>query len=74
VLLYVQMLRDLRPNRVAASDIAVISPYRKQVQRIRTLLAKDHGAVLVSSPGCWLSCSASIYKMCNLCVSSCSMS
>ncbi|WIA14327.1 hypothetical protein OEZ85_002857 [Tetradesmus obliquus] len=50
VLQYVQQLRELRRNPVAASHIAVITPYRKQVQKIRTLLvAKGHGGVLVGS-------------------------
>uniref|UniRef100_A0A383WFR0 RNA helicase n=1 Tax=Tetradesmus obliquus TaxID=3088 RepID=A0A383WFR0_TETOB len=50
VLQYVQELRALRRNPVAASQIAVITPYRKQVQKIRTYLeAKGHGSVLVGS-------------------------
>jgi hypothetical protein len=50
VLAYVQALRELRRNPVAANHIAVITPYRKQVQKIRTILAsKGHGGVLVGA-------------------------
>jgi superfamily I DNA and/or RNA helicase len=49
VLVYVQQLMALRRNRVTADQIAIITPYRKQVQKIRTLLAaKGYGGVLVS--------------------------
>lgn len=49
VLQYVQELRELRRNRVEAGHIAVITPYRKQVQKIQKLLdAKGYGAVRVS--------------------------
>jgi superfamily I DNA and/or RNA helicase len=35
-------------NRVTADQIAVITPYRRQVQRIKTLLvAKGYGSVQV---------------------------
>ncbi|GAX84129.1 hypothetical protein CEUSTIGMA_g11552.t1 [Chlamydomonas eustigma] len=35
---YVQLLRDMKRNRPEDGDIGIISPYRKQVQRIRVLL------------------------------------
>jgi superfamily I DNA and/or RNA helicase len=37
VLAYVQALRELLRNPVSASQIAVITLYRKQVQKIRTI-------------------------------------
>ena len=39
---------SIRRNRVTANQIAVITPYRRQVQRIQTLLrAKGYGSVQV---------------------------
>jgi superfamily I DNA and/or RNA helicase len=39
---------SIRRNRVTADQIAVITPYRRQVQRIRTLLAaKGYDSVQV---------------------------
>jgi hypothetical protein len=38
----VGQLLDYRASRVTADDIGVITPYRKQVQKIRTLLARAH--------------------------------
>lgn len=37
---YVEALLDMRANRPAPVDIGVITPYRKQVQRIRIVLRK----------------------------------
>jgi superfamily I DNA and/or RNA helicase len=38
----------IRRNRVTASQIAVLTPYRRQVQRIKTLLnAKGYASVQV---------------------------
>jgi superfamily I DNA and/or RNA helicase len=38
----------IRRNRVTANQIAVITPYRRQVQRIKTLLnAKGYASVQV---------------------------
>eukprot|EP00878_Enallax_costatus_P003269 GHUV01003472.1.p1 GENE.GHUV01003472.1~~GHUV01003472.1.p1 ORF type:complete len:563 (+),score=190.19 GHUV01003472.1:2226-3914(+) len=52
VLTYVSWLMtdpELRRNRVTANQIGVITPYRRQVQKIRRLLGKDYGAVQVGS-------------------------
>lgn len=43
-----QELMSIRRNRVTANQICVITPYRRQVQRIRTLLTtKGYGSVQV---------------------------
>ena len=42
VLDYIQRLQEARPSPVCAKDIGVVTPYQKQVQKIR-LLRKAHG-------------------------------
>lgn len=56
VLDYVRKLMEKRGrNRVTANDIGIITPYRKQVQRIRVLLkAKGYEAVQVRCMTCCL--------------------
>ncbi|PNH11314.1 putative helicase [Tetrabaena socialis] len=49
VALYVKQLRDLRRNPVTGGDIGIISPYRKQVQRIRAILASTDRSIKVGS-------------------------
>ena len=36
---YVGQLLDYRASRLTAQDIGVVTPYQKQVQRIRTMLS-----------------------------------
>jgi hypothetical protein len=49
--LFLQELRSLRRNNVTADQIAVVTPYRRQVRRIKTLLtAKGYGSVQVRTP------------------------
>ena len=46
---YVTKLMQIRRNRVTANQIGVITPYNKQVQKLRVLLeAKGYGGVEVS--------------------------
>lgn len=50
VLEYVKLLGEYRRSRVTDDDIGVITPYRKQVQKIRSLLEKaGRGAIKVGS-------------------------
>ncbi|MEW5319860.1 MAG: hypothetical protein WDW38_010981 [Sanguina aurantia] len=49
VLDYVRKLKAYRKARLTDADIGVITPYRKQVERIRKVLSKDHGQVKVGS-------------------------
>jgi hypothetical protein len=47
---YVEMLRNKRGGTISSEEIGVISPYRKQVQKLRKLLeAKGSGGVKVGS-------------------------
>lgn len=49
--MFLQELRSLRRNNMTADQIAVVTPYRRQVQRIKTLLtAKGYGSVQVRTP------------------------
>jgi hypothetical protein len=47
VLHYIRELMQLRRNRLTADQIGVITPYNKQVQKLRTLLKKDYEGVEV---------------------------
>jgi superfamily I DNA and/or RNA helicase len=40
-------------NRVTANQIGIITPYRRQVQRIRTLLTGRYPSVQVGGPRAW---------------------
>ncbi|KAG1680363.1 hypothetical protein FOA52_015454 [Chlamydomonas sp. UWO 241] len=47
---WVKQLREKRGGgRVVDTDIGIISPYRKQVQRLRMMLRKDHAGIRVGS-------------------------
>lgn len=45
-----QDLMSLRRNRLTANQIGVVTPYRKQVQKIKALLRKDFPSVQVGNP------------------------
>ncbi|KAI8475548.1 MAG: P-loop containing nucleoside triphosphate hydrolase protein [Monoraphidium minutum] len=44
VVKYVEALMAVRRNRIAANEIGVITPYNKQVQKLRTVLNNKFGA------------------------------
>ncbi|GAX84126.1 hypothetical protein CEUSTIGMA_g11549.t1 [Chlamydomonas eustigma] len=49
VLKYVTLLKDMKRNRVNDEDIGVISPYRRQVQKIQALLSTKSPLIKVGS-------------------------